>query len=253
MKAFKLMITFLTRIPLKIDFDFEEEEFHKGIWYIPFIGMLIGVILYAIYSCTQFIFSPRMLGSILLIVYLGITGGLHIDGLADTFDAFGSNRSRERMLEIMKDSHIGTFGVLSIVLYCIMMISVLVEVPYLCLVFPVVGRSMSMLSCAMSNYGRKDGLGKAIIENTKISQVIFSICFVVFTILCLAWLKKNTLLFWVLFFAVLLTYGIGYILTKRSSKKLGGITGDIIGYIIEMSSVIFLVSSYIGIGIMERM
>lgn len=244
MKPFVLMITFLTRIPIKINFEINEVDFKSGIWYMPVVGLIIGIILYAVYYFLHDVISPLILAFILLAVYFMITGGLHIDGLADTFDAIGSNRSKERMLEIMKDSHIGTFGVLSITVYCIGMVIILAEIPSMCLIFPVLGRSMALFSCSISSYARQDGLGKTIIENTKLHHVLFSFFILLISISIVALLQYNLLVIYTVLVPCIITLMIIWFSTKNISKKIDGITGDVIGYVIEMSGLIFLLVSY---------
>lgn len=239
------MLTFMTRIPIKIKFPFDENEFRKGIWYIPVIGFIIGVALYGVYLLMNGVVSSMLASFIIVVLYLLITGGLHIDGLADTLDATGSNQSRTRMLEIMKDSHIGTFGVLGIVVWFTGMVLLINEVPWACIAFPVVGRSMSLFTCSISKYARKTGLGKTIIENTHMGHFLFSLIFTLFSIsmllltgTALQLLLASVIAFIIVFFEIFLA-------TKCLSKKLGGITGDIIGYVIEFSSFIFLLFTYL--------
>ncbi len=245
MKPFILMITFLTRIPIKINFEINKEDFKSGIWYIPVVGLLIGYILYAIYFLAVNFINPLVLSFLLLIIYILITGGLHIDGMADAFDALGSNRDRNRMLEIMSDSHIGTFGTLSIAVYCIGITVLLAKIPSMCLIFPVLGRSLTLFSCSISKYAKTDGLGKTIIDNAKAKHVLFSMVILLLAAALAAFAEKNILLAVVAIISSLISFIIIWIITKNISKKLDGITGDIIGYVIEISSVIFLLSSYI--------
>ncbi len=173
MKPFILMVTFLTRIPIKINFEMKDDDFRRGIWHIPVIGLLMGTFLYAISYFIGMYVSPLVNSLIILFLYITITGGLHIDGLADTADAVFSNRSREHMLEIMKDSRIGTFGVLGIGLYLLSMAVLLAEVPEACFLFPLAGRSGALIACASNSYARQKGLGKAIIEGTKTRHAVF--------------------------------------------------------------------------------
>ncbi len=197
MKSFILMLTFLTRIPIPVKFDIDQEDFKKGIWWMPVIGLIIGLLLFGVYLLLRSFTSPLLLAFLLFLLYVLITGGLHIDGFADTLDAFGSNRQRERMLKIMKDSHIGTFGVLGIVLLCLGMVVLLQELAVLCLFFPVVGRTSALLSCAMSSYAREDGLGKTMISNTTIKHVVFALVLCVLLILTVSWIQHSIVIAWV--------------------------------------------------------
>lgn len=246
MKPFILMVTFLTRIPIKIKFDITQEDFRRGIWYMPIVGLLIGGILYAMYLLLSGFVSSLVLSCLLVFLYLMITGGLHIDGLADTMDAFLSNRPKERMLEIMKDPHIGTFGVLGIVMYLIIIIVLLNEVPEICIIFPVAGRSFAMFASYANGYARPQGLGKTIIENTKTKHVVFSFLILILVSFAFQFISRDIFLLYALVTAIALTFILISIITKSMSKKLGGITGDTIGFVIEASSVLFLAFYYVA-------
>lgn len=244
MKSFLLMLAFMTRIPIKINFDYEENDFRRGILYIPVIGLSLGLFLYGVYALLEGVFSSLVLSFIIVILYLLITGGLHIDGLADTLDALGSNRPRERMLEILRDSHIGTFGVLGIIVWFAGMVILMNEIPKACLILPVAARTMALFSCSISSYAREKGLGGAVVDGTKAGHVLFSLFLSIVAFVLLLLFSKDSVL--------LVSSAVGYILvfiftlvsTRSISKKLSGITGDVIGYIIESTGLLFLLFTY---------
>ena len=246
MKSFVLMVTFLTRIPLKMNFEISDDDFTKGIWYMPVIGLLIGIILYGLYFIASQYFSPIVTSAIIIIIYIFITGGLHLDGLADTSDAVFSYRSRERMLEIMKDSHIGTFGVVAIVLYLLGMAAFLTEVPETCLFFPLIGRSASLLSCASNSYARTSGMGKSIIDGTKPKHVIFAMILTVISAAALYFISANAAASIIVIIAFAVSMLSVFFISRSISRKLGGITGDVIGFVIETSSLIYVAIYYVS-------
>ena len=235
MKPFILMLTFLTRVPLRVSFPFNDEDFRKGIWFIPVIGLLIGLALYGVYALMDGILPPLFLSFILVMLYLLITGGLHIDGLADTLDATASNRSRERMLEIMKDSHIGTFGVLGIVAWFSGMVVMLSLAPWVCLVFPVAGRSMALFSAATNSYARESGMGKVIIDGTNGWHVVFSVLISGLSVFLLFPFGADLTMIIAVAISYFIVFLLSWIHIKCISRKLSGITGDVIGYVIELS------------------
>ena len=101
MKSFILMLSFFTRLPVPY-VEYEEKLYIKGIKTIPFVGIVLGLILYVV-SFVNLWFDPEVTAVVLLMTYIFMTGGLHLDGLADTCDGVFSGRERERMLEIMKE------------------------------------------------------------------------------------------------------------------------------------------------------
>jgi adenosylcobinamide-GDP ribazoletransferase len=80
-----------------------------GIWY-PLVGIVIGGVTWLIWYALNLYFPPLVVGVLTALVWVGLTGGLHLDGLADCCDSLLGSATRERRLEIMKDPHLGTFG-----------------------------------------------------------------------------------------------------------------------------------------------
>ena len=114
----------MTRIPIKADVGFDE-EFHKSIVYFPLVGLIIGAISFIIGSLSSIIFDTFLTSILIVACEVILTGGLHIDGLGDTFDAIYSNRDKERMLEIMKDSRLGTNSLLAILFLVLIKVGLL--------------------------------------------------------------------------------------------------------------------------------
>lgn len=244
MNRLAIMVLFLTRIPLPFKVDYNEEEMAKGIKYMPLVGLLIGSLLYGLsYGMGIFDFDRGVVNVSVWLLYLGITGGLHIDGLADTFDGIYSNRDRDRVLEIMKDSHIGAFGVLGIIAvmgFGIVNSHYLPETAYL--VFPIVGRSVSLLVSGRNIYARPDGMGKVFVDrcgNLEMAVGTISSSAVAAYFFGLPGLIG-------LFFSAAITLA----MAKKVSSTIGGITGDTIGCSIELSQATFLFGLYSATKIM---
>ena len=111
-------LMFFTRLPWWKLRRVPADSFKRIVGYWPGAGWVTGGVMTAIYGIALFFHLPVVLA--ILLVFTGrllLTGALHEDGLADFFDGFGGGRSREQVLTIMKDSHIGTYGVLALVVY----------------------------------------------------------------------------------------------------------------------------------------
>lgn len=111
-------LMFFTRLPWWKLRRVPADSFKRIVGYWPVAGWVTGGVMTAIYGIALFFHLPVVLA--ILLVFNGrllLTGALHEDGLADFFDGFGGGRSREQVLTIMKDSHIGTYGVLALVVY----------------------------------------------------------------------------------------------------------------------------------------
>lgn len=130
MKRFLAALMFFTRLPLHKVADVPSEYFKRVVELWPFVGWITGgVTALVLYGSTQiFPYSVAVILSLLARVLL--TGALHEDGLADFCDGFGGGTSRERILAIMKDSHIGTYGVLGLILYFLIIASAWSSVPF---------------------------------------------------------------------------------------------------------------------------
>ena len=238
------MLTFLTRIPMPIQFDVEYEDYVSAVFWTPIIALIIGAPLYFLQKLSLYI-DPYILSVCILALYLFISGGLHLDGLADTMDAFGSNRSRQRKLEILSDSHIGTFGVLSIAIYCLSMFVLITKVPpFSLLLFPLVGRTAALVCAKTHTYARETGLGKSFVEGTKLWYIGFSIVlYAGFAYLVLGRIDAVNILIALIPFV--LSVVIIWAIVHGMCKKIGGITGDLIGFSIESTTVLFLLFTYI--------
>ena len=241
-KSFILMITFLTRIPIPMKFDFDTKDFVKGFIYFPIIGGIIGSTLIIPFVFYDYI-PANVFAFLIIILYLLVVGGLHIDGVSDVFDGIFSARSKERMLEIMEDSRVGAFGVVGLIIYFFGMYIGLLEVVQMeqgilyVFLTPVIGRTMALMGAGFSSYAKEEGLGKSLVEGitTRMSIVlILSMCMIAFVISLSALVK------------VAVTIIIVLIITWRIHKILGGITGDVIGLLVEVSQVVFLLALSIG-------
>ncbi len=238
MKSLLLMISFFTRIPINYKYEYREQDLQRGIMYFPLIGLIIGGSMWLPSLAKGFLDKPVII-LMSWLIYLWITGGLHIDGLADTFDGVFSNRSKDRMLEIMKDSRIGTFGVLGIIFVLLsnLVLSFYIDYRFL-LLLPIVGRTSALISAATSQYARKEaGMGTTFINYCKLKEVLIGIIFT-FIISTLVFNYKAALL-------AFITYIIALLQTRYIKKKIDGTTGDTLGFVIEISQTVFILTAYL--------
>lgn len=170
MKIFILTLQFLTRIPVKRDLKATDEEFAKGVVFFPLIGLIIGA-----FNLLVLAAASKVLGGVFpvvccLLAGTAITGGLHVDGLADTCDGMFSSRTRDRMLEIMRDSRIGTNGTIAILFDYLLRLSLLAMLSGKALygavlLSPVAAKSLMALLIKTSVYARSGpGMGVLYLE-----------------------------------------------------------------------------------------
>ncbi|MGI6776966.1 MAG: adenosylcobinamide-GDP ribazoletransferase [Acetivibrionales bacterium] len=245
LKRFLLMIQFLTSIPLNINLEADAEDYGKGLVFAPLVGLLIGGILAGCCYIFALVF-PRLVSAVFtIVVYIILTGGLHLDGLGDTFDGIFSNRPKERILDILRDSRVGTNAVLAIVSLLMVNTAMLsaIDKHYIfsvLILMPSAGRIGSLVGSGVSTYARSgEGLGKSFIDYCGTGEII-------------AGMAISLPVFYAFFGVPGLAGGVfslvtAYLLVKLFSKKIGGATGDILGAVCELNQTLFLMFAYMMI------
>lgn len=243
----------MTRIPIKADIGFDE-EFHESIVYFPLVGFVIGLISFIIGSLSIQIFEPFITSIIIVAGEVILTGGLHIDGLGDTFDAIYSNRDKERMLEIMKDSRLGTNSLLAILFLVLIKIGLLnsaINSNLMCLIIfmPMISRLGVIVMLYKTVTPRKVGMGNIFIGKATKGMFITAI---LYTVVILVVISKFVFLSTTsniikLLLSIMAVMLFDYLFKNHIYKKIDGVTGDILGCTIELGELIFLLFSYIVI------
>ncbi len=122
----KIGFVFLTRLPLMLDRPIAKGELSRALWTAPVVGAVVGLIGASVYGVAQSLQVPPLPASTLAVAAtVTVTGALHEDGLADVADGFGGGMTRERKLEIMRDSRIGAYGVCALLLSFMLRVSAL--------------------------------------------------------------------------------------------------------------------------------
>ncbi|NQU95015.1 MAG: adenosylcobinamide-GDP ribazoletransferase [Candidatus Omnitrophica bacterium] len=237
MRHFLIALQFLTILPIKIKSEMKKEDFGRSLVYFPVIGMLIGLALCMVASL--FGFLPNLVTAALIIISsVAITGGIHLDGLADTCDGFYGHKPKEKILEIMRDSRIGVMGVAGVVSLLLLKFTLIVSMPKdvllkSLLMMAVFGRWSQVLACFVSQYARQEGSGKNFVKYATIREFLIASAFTVgLSILLLG--PKGIL------FLVLSSLSV-FIFIWYAKKKIGGMTGDTIGAVNEIAESAMLI------------
>ncbi|GAD06236.1 cobalamin synthase [Porphyromonas crevioricanis JCM 15906] len=231
-------LIFFTRLPWWKLGSPSREAFARVITFFPWVGWISGGLMAGCYALGDTLFSP-MVGIILAIISrLLITGCLHEDGLADFFDGFGGGTDREGVLRIMKDSHIGTYGVVSLIGYFLLLSSLWYELGRLlplswCLfAFDPIGRSCSALVTMTLPYARdvESCKAKVLYSSLSLSETFISLAggLLPFAALCIF---VNPYVAIGLIGPVLITLLLVHIMLRR----IGGYTGDCCGAVFLLS------------------
>lgn len=228
-KGLILALQFLTRLPVNIPVDFNKENIRRSTFYYPLVGLLLGIIA----SIPYYFLSPlnsELASFLTLLLMIILTGGLHLDGLSDSADGFFSNRDKERTLEIMKDSRIGAFGVLSlilIILFKYILISNIGPNLPLALGFSMANsRLIVLLQIATKKSARPGGLGDMVHKSQPRPYIIAGITIYLILIIFVEMAYLIPLIFSLI---------IGEFISLYTNKKIGGFTGDVYGATIEIT------------------
>jgi adenosylcobinamide-GDP ribazoletransferase len=162
MKGFWAALRFLTILPVPGDCSGDGLALENSLVYFPVVGLLLGLFAALAAVGLQGLLPPLPVAVALAALLVLFSGGLHMDGLADTADGFFSSRPRERILEIMRDSAIGSMGTLAIVLVLCLKIAALASMPapkvwQAVFLMPLAGRSALVLTTLFFPYARREG------------------------------------------------------------------------------------------------
>ena len=231
-------IQFLTRIPLPIKIEIPEKSFGKSIAFAPLVGAIIGAIMCIMYYLISLSGAVSVAVIMSMATYVVITGALHIDGLGDTFDGLFSNKDKDRMLEIMRDSRMGTNGIVAIFFVLITDIFALSElntpsILTMLFVMPIIGRLGTITSVSFSKYARSSGMGGLFINNCGIFEFLIGLLITII----IGFLAIG---FWILP-AILICVMFSFVFIKLSKSKIDGMTGDTCGAVCEICQMLFLV------------
>lgn len=230
---------FLTRLYLPINVEWDTTNLRRSLMWFGLVGAFIGVILAgAMTLFNRFDLIPAVSAIIILLIWIFITGGMHIDGISDMADGFFSMRDKEKTLEIMKDSHVGAFGVITIVFLLLIKFEMLKEFIIIeknvCLLIlpPTIARIAAGLVLSFYETTKKSGLGYTF--HSSDPRIFWAIGFVV-TLIISSILNIKSLIF--IGIAILASN----LMALWAKKKIGGLNGDIYGAIVETVEVIGMV------------
>jgi adenosylcobinamide-GDP ribazoletransferase len=236
-----LAISFLTILPVIDRRPASDEAVAASFAWFPIVGLLIGVALVGEDWLLAFFFA-QVIRSVLIVISLTvITGAVHLDGLADTADALGAGRDRERALDILHDSRVGTFGASAIVFDLTLKILALSTLAghrrYAALIFaPMLARWAMLLVASGLPYLRAVGSGSTLLSGKILrARSTFVAIFTLVVMLILG--ELHTI-------AVSIAVAIAIVFAMRSFYRrwLGGVTGDLIGACGELVEIAILVT-----------
>lgn len=238
LKVFLVAVQFLTRIPVSSPDEVQDTHLGKSVLMYPLVGLIISAIMWIPFV----LFADKTAGvtaALMLVLWVLITGALHIDGLADSADAWlGGHGDRERTLEIMQDATSGPAAVSLVVLVLITKfaaITVLITSNTWAgwVIAPVVGRAAVIALFLTTPYVRANGIGRHHAEHMPINRAVFVLFLVTGALLLTGWPGV-----WALIAVTVVFYSLRYLMMTR----IGGTTGDTSGALIEIIETTILVT-----------
>lgn len=230
---------FLTIIPLGAQSDTMPGDMASSLSYYSLVGSVLGGIL--VMACRGMdALNLGTAGNVILIsLLILLTGGLHLDGLGDAADGLFGGRSREQKLEIMRDSRVGTMGLLAVWIVLSLKVALLGEFSgtnklRVLFLMPAVGRGAMVFSAVCFPYARKEGGKGSFVKGAGKTQLLLNGVFLSILALFLFGSKGIALL--------IIALGIGHFLSLGIARALGGLTGDTYGAVCEFTEMVVLLS-----------
>ena len=244
LRHFSIAWQFLTVVPLTVRRDLSPDGLPGGLSrsmaYYPAVGFLLGGGLWVCWALLSRVLPLPLVDFLLISLLVVLTGGLHLDGLADTLDGLGGGRSREEALKIMRDVQIGAFGIIGLILLLMGKYLSLTELPHglkgpVLLAFPAFGRWAMVLVGYFSGCARPGpGLAQSVISGLTWRELSWA----TLSLLLVAGAALGPQVF---LYAGLVGIVSGLFIWYFR-KKLGGVTGDCLGAVGELSELIFLLA-----------
>ncbi len=231
-KPFFSALRFLTILPVPEPWCGDEADFYRSPDWYPVVGLSIGLALVFLDVSLCWLLPVSVASVLLLLAMIAVSGALHLDGLADSADAFFSSRGREKMLEIMKDSRSGPMGVAAIVIILLLKLMLLISLPaewrwQTILLLPLAGRCSLSLVSTWLPYARSTGTAEFTGHERNWHRPVLSMV----TIFTVSLLLLGGVAGMITFSLVAISI---WLLGSYSRRKIGGFTGDVLGAICEL-------------------
>lgn len=218
----------------------DEKELGYSLFFYPFVGLIIGAILVALIWLLNGT-PPFVMAALLITVWILLTGGLHLDGLADSADAWaGGIGDREKTLAIMKDPNCGPAGVVAIILIILLKFaalhSLIITVDWIALLLVIIlSRMMVPLLFLTTPYVRDNGLGSALAMHQPRQLNILMIISTIVLIFLFTGIS---------YLGLILTAAVSFLVVRYAMlQRIGGMTGDTAGALIEVTETTMLLSA----------
>lgn len=240
-KIFFTALMFFTRIPVPKSTGYSEENLNKATRYFPIVGILVGSFSAFVFYGFQFILPKEVALLLSMTISIYITGAFHEDGFADFCDGFGGGDTKEKIFAIMKDSRIGTYGTIGLILILLVkffsVISIeTASIPLILIAAYSFSRVFPVILIYTAPYSRMDASSKTKPIGKK--GTTFSIIFVIITgfafLYFIHWMAIAV--------AFVISFSVFFIFRAYVLRKIDGYTGDVLGALQQLSEISFYIS-----------
>jgi len=243
MRSLRIAFGLMTTLPVRLPDDWSAGDSGRAsVWY-PFVGLVIGAFTWLAWKGALFAFPPLVAGIVTLVIWVVLTGGLHLDGLADCCDGLLASTSVERRLEILKDPRVGAFGVTGLMLTLLLKASALTSFASLT---PVSGIGI-LLAASLARWcvlqggllplARPSGMGADFALGFQRSFLLWGAIVPLGIAILLG--TRGVL-------SALIGVGAAALVLRFATSRIGGVTGDVFGMVVEIVETIVLITFLIG-------
>lgn len=241
MRSLRIAFGLLTTLPFRLPDDWSAGDSGRAaVWY-PFVGLTIGGLAWLAWKGAMLIFPPSVSGIITLVVWVALTGALHLDGLADCCDGLFSSATPERRLEIMKDPRLGSFGVIGLILILFLKAAILGTLASSASLGIILAASLSrwcVLPAALLPLARRGGMGADFSSGLRRTSIFVSALLPLGIALALG--PRGIL-------SALAGLCAADLVLLLARSRIGGVTGDVFGALVEVVESIVLLVFSIGV------
>lgn len=241
LELFFTALMFFTRLPIP-EIEYSQEKLNASSRYFPLVGILVGALSAIAFMFASLVFPIKIAILISMLASILITGAFHEDGFADTCDGFGGGYTKEKILEIMQDSRIGTFGTVGLVLILGIKFILLSEIPAMIIPIAIISghaisRLMSISLLYSMVYVKPEGKAKPLSTALPLASLLIAS---VFGLVPLLLFKKYYILLSLIPLLLTRSY-----LSYYFRKHIGGYTGDCLGAAQQVTEVVFYIFVYL--------
>ncbi len=240
-RALRTAFGMFSILPVGQSTDWQPGDSGRAAHWLPLVGLVIGGLTWLVWRLFSIIFPPLVTGVLSLLVGVALSGGLHLDGLADCCDGLFASTTPERRLEIMKDPRLGTFGGLGLLIVLLLKVAVLSSLPVsagLGILLAAVLSRWCILPAGLLPLARPGGMGADFSVGLRRSSIVLG-ALLPLALLFLIGLPAVP--------AVLAALLAGALVCWLAKTRLNGVTGDVFGMLVEVTETVALLSFTIGV------